>query len=143
MISGGVQCWGHDRAPVLGREPRAGIAVDVEAGLGYICSVTTTALQCWGVSRALGDGTNTNSNTPVDVLGLSPKASDSDGDEKCARRRLVREALGPALIVHRFHLSQIARPTHPPPLRVGLADRTLDQAARGDHETANSNAASF
>ena len=79
--AGAVRCWGEYLA--VGAFANATTPVDV-AGLGsgvasvsagseYSCAVTTGgAVKCWGVNfyGQLGDGTNTNSTTPVGVVGL-------------------------------------------------------------------------
>jgi uncharacterized repeat protein (TIGR01451 family) len=55
--------------PVTGGETHA-----ITAGTAHTCVITGTGgVQCWGdnVFGQLGDGTNTDSNVPVDVVGLT------------------------------------------------------------------------
>jgi alpha-tubulin suppressor-like RCC1 family protein len=79
---GGVKCWGYNRYGQLGNATTtdSGIAVDVTGassginaiavGAFHACVITTGgAVRCWGAHYAgqLGDGTSTDSPTPVDV----------------------------------------------------------------------------
>jgi alpha-tubulin suppressor-like RCC1 family protein len=90
---GGVKCWGDNIYGQLGHGPTfdaggmpvylynvpvdvvglsAG-AASVSAGGGHSCAVTTGGgVKCWGDNGdgELGDGTNTDSNVPVGVVGL-------------------------------------------------------------------------
>lgn len=87
--SGALKCWGDNASGQLGNGVgeyglNSNLPVDV-VGLGsgvvavslgrsHSCAITTLgAVKCWGSngSGQLGNGTNTNSNIPVDVVGLS------------------------------------------------------------------------
>jgi alpha-tubulin suppressor-like RCC1 family protein len=82
---GAVKCWGYNlngqlgdgtttnsTTPVTAIGLGAGVAA-VSVGEESTCAVTTSgAVECWGsnLSGQLGDGTTTNSTTPVAVVGL-------------------------------------------------------------------------
>ena len=80
---GEVKCWGrynrlgivtttHHSTPV-GVSGLSGGVADVSAGGEHTCALTTSGgVKCWGDNRygMLGNGTNTASATPVDVIGL-------------------------------------------------------------------------
>jgi alpha-tubulin suppressor-like RCC1 family protein len=84
---GGVKCWGYNFYGQLGNGTKkiSSVPVDVSglssgvkaiaAGNGHTCALTSGGgLKCWGddYMGQLGDGkTRTESNVPVDVLGLS------------------------------------------------------------------------
>lgn len=78
--AGAVQCWGwngmdpfYSLVPVAVSGLSSGVAA-ISAGSGDTCAVTTAgALLCWGFNDygQLGDGTTTNRQTPVHVLGPS------------------------------------------------------------------------
>lgn len=99
---GGVKCWGSNLTGRLGigndsalsTTPvdvvglGSGVAEVVASGAGT-CAVTTGgALKCWGENFAgqVGDGSTTNRNAPVDVVGLSSgvKAVVVGGANACA-----------------------------------------------------------
>lgn len=87
--SGALKCWGDNASGQLGNGVgeyglNSNLPVDViglgsgvvavSLGRSHTCAITTSgAVKCWGSngSGQLGNGTNTNSNTPVDVVGLS------------------------------------------------------------------------
>ncbi len=84
--SGAVKCWGLNDEGQLGNGTRTSSATPVTVdGLGsgviaisvgtrHACAVTGTGkAKCWGDNEygALGNGTNTDSNHPVDVVGLT------------------------------------------------------------------------
>ncbi len=115
--SGGVKCWGRMLLGPLSVQERAlgtGMARDirtadyvdgltsgviaVSSGTLHTCALTTSGgVKCWGYNREgqLGDGTKTDSGTPVDVAGLGEGvvsisagwkhtcAVTSDADVKC------------------------------------------------------------
>jgi predicted outer membrane repeat protein len=84
--TGGVKCWGNNSHGMLGNGTTfnenipvdviglAGPAIAIAAGYEHTCALTASgAVQCWGwnVMGQLGDGTQTDSLTPVDVSGLT------------------------------------------------------------------------
>jgi len=84
--SGGVKCWGSNDAGQLGDKTNDGSNAPVDVyglssgvkaiavGGHHACALTNSgAVKCWGGNSngQLGDGTNKQSNTPVDVAGLS------------------------------------------------------------------------
>ncbi len=87
--AGGLKCWGYNFYGELGdgaegegtdkSEPvevsglSSGVAA-ISAGLYHTCALTSAGgVKCWGYNHyaQLGDGTETNTTTPVEVSGLS------------------------------------------------------------------------
>ncbi len=83
---GGVKCWGSNGAGQLGdgsttdrstQVDAAGLGVGVSAvanGGAHTCAITSAGgVKCWGsnASGQLGDGSNSQQNTPVNVNGLA------------------------------------------------------------------------
>jgi alpha-tubulin suppressor-like RCC1 family protein len=98
---GGVKCWGDDSNGQLGDNSTTTrfTAVDVvglssgvaaiATGDNHSCAVTTAGgVKCWGSNQygQLGDGSTTDSLTPVDVAGLSSNiaAITTGSDYSCA-----------------------------------------------------------
>ena len=107
--AGSVKCWGWNEFGQLGDgtsgdgDPNTldnfsstpvdvaglppGGATAVAGGLHHSCAlVTGGGVKCWGLNffGQLGDGTNTNSNTPVDVCADDPCASPLTGADEIA-----------------------------------------------------------
>jgi len=84
--AGGAMCWGYNRKGQLGNGQNthssrpiavsgltSGIAT-ISGGHFHTCAVTSAGgMKCWGLNHwgELGDGTRTDRNMPVDVVGLT------------------------------------------------------------------------
>ena len=104
VSNGAVFCWGSNQFGKLGRgstspygssEPAVAIAsgaVSVSTGTDHVCAVLVDAsVQCWGRNEfgQLGDGTTTDRNSPVGVLGLDDATwVGADWSFSCARSTL-------------------------------------------------------
>ena len=86
LSTGGVKCWGHYESGQIGVNTSfdrlipvdvSGLASDVAqitAGASHTCALLKTGgIKCWGynTSGQLGDNTNSNRLTPVNVSGLA------------------------------------------------------------------------
>jgi alpha-tubulin suppressor-like RCC1 family protein len=101
LSDGGVKCWGYNNYGQLGdgtsesrNAPVNVIGLDsdvsaVSAGIYHTCALLSgSGVQCWGANTEgeLGDGTNVNRLTPVDVSGLASgvTAITTGGVHSCA-----------------------------------------------------------
>ena len=90
MTTGAVKCWGDNGNGQLGDDLNARSATPVDvlglaSGVAQVavqdnsaCALMTTGeVRCWGLNNTgqLGDGTDTDSGTPVQVLGLDERAT--------------------------------------------------------------------
>ncbi len=99
--TGGVECWGRNDYGQLGDGttgdsvspvPVFGLSsgmADVRAGRWHTCGRTSGGgVKCWGwnIAGQLGSGTENNSSTPVDVVGLGDgvEALTAGGSHNCA-----------------------------------------------------------
>ncbi len=98
--TGAVWCWGADSSGQLGDNANSSSVLPVAvtslsagvtaiaAGFTHTCAVASGAVvKCWGANTygELGDGTNTDSNVPVNVSGLSGVSAVAGGyDHTCA-----------------------------------------------------------
>ena len=90
LSSGGVKCWGDNYLGQLGNGTNINSLTPVEVsglssgvtaisvGFNYTCALLSSGkVKCWGRNRQgeLGDGTDSDKNTPVDVIGLTSRVS--------------------------------------------------------------------
>lgn len=88
--SGGVKCWGYNNYGQLGNGTHDASSVPVDVvglttgavkiatGFGHTCAVMTSGgVKCWGAR--LRNGSDSDTNTPTDVSGLSGVSSISAG----------------------------------------------------------------
>lgn len=85
--NGQVRCWGNNSANMLLGDSNpldmqtpvglAGAATEVHSGRYHTCALIGSGVKCWGQNSRgqLGDGTNVDRFTPVDVAGLNSGVS--------------------------------------------------------------------
>jgi hypothetical protein len=92
-VGGAVKCWGFDNNWTPTEVPDLGSGVAALAtGTGHACALMSTGgVKCWGSNEygELGNGTTVDSETPVNVVGLSSgmSAIGTGGFHSCAVSR--------------------------------------------------------
>ncbi|MFN8596720.1 MAG: hypothetical protein U0559_11140 [Anaerolineae bacterium] len=102
LVDGGVKCWGANGSGQLGRGDTfpSPVPVDVSGllagsnvtaignGAAHSCALANGAVKCWGSNQfgQLGTGTLTNTNTPIEVIGLAGSVTSiaTGGSHTCA-----------------------------------------------------------
>ena len=99
IVNAAAKCWGFNNNGQLGNDSQvqSSVAVSVEGlddgvtviavggspaaqGFGHSCAIHYGFIRCWGnnSSGQLGDGSQTNTNVPVDVQGPNPLTAPSE-----------------------------------------------------------------
>jgi alpha-tubulin suppressor-like RCC1 family protein len=154
---GGVKCWGYDNSGQLGNgtmthESPNPIPVDVSglasgvsairAGAWHTCALTNAGgVKCWGQNNnplgsqgQLGDGTNTDRSTPVDVSGLASGVSaiTVGGHHTCALTSGGARCWGFNIQAQLGDGTTVDRLT---PVAVSVLSGGVSQIAAGGHHT--------